>query len=233
MSGLACAANVAQDEGELMSEATITKTEWRITGDHVGSCNCIWACPCQFNGLPTHGNCEALLACHIREGHFGETSLDGVRFAEAFWWPGAVHEGGGTRLLVLDEGTNPDQRAAVTGITSGEQGHPYFEIFASVAPNNPDTVIAPIEIETDRETRHARVDIPGLGGTTVEPIRNPITGDEHRVRIDLPNGFEYKQAEIANAVRWEVNAADPLSLLNENSYTQMFAFDWSSDGGTR
>jgi hypothetical protein len=29
-----------------------------------------------------------------------------------------------------------------------------------------------------------------------EPIRNPITGAEHRARIELPDGFEYAVAEM-------------------------------------
>ena len=31
------------------------------------------------------------------------------------------------------------------------------------------------------------------------PIINPVTGNEHRARIDLPNGFEYLIAEIGSA----------------------------------
>src|SRR5712692_7759672 len=39
----------------------------------------------------------------IREGYYGETRMDGVRFVRAFSWPGAIHEGNGTRLLIVDE----------------------------------------------------------------------------------------------------------------------------------
>ena len=40
--------------------------------------------------------------------------------------------------------------------------------------------------------------MPGLFETTGEPIRNPVTGDEHRARIDLPHGFEYEIAEMGS-----------------------------------
>jgi len=73
------------------------RTSWRVTGVHAGTCNCIWSCPCQFNALPDKGYCEAILAWQINDGHFGETSLDGVRFGFAVHWPGAIHEGNGTR----------------------------------------------------------------------------------------------------------------------------------------
>jgi hypothetical protein len=62
-----------------MSEPT--KTSWRIAGEEVVNCNCSWGCPCQFNALPTTGRCEALLASQISDGYFGNTRLDGVRFA--------------------------------------------------------------------------------------------------------------------------------------------------------
>ena len=31
-----------------------------------------------------------------------------------------------------------------------------------------------------------------------EPIRNPVTGAEHRVRIDFPQSFEFRLAEIGS-----------------------------------
>ena len=64
------------------------QTSWRMKGRHAGSCNCGWACPCQFNDLPDKGNCEALLAWEISVGHFGDVPLDGVRFGFAVHWPG-------------------------------------------------------------------------------------------------------------------------------------------------
>ncbi len=33
--------------------------------------------------------------------------------------------------------------------------------------------------------------------TRSTPIANPVTGEEHRVRVEMPEGFEYRSAEIA------------------------------------
>src|SRR5437764_5894704 len=139
-----------------------TGTEWRIAGEEIGSCNCAWGCPCQFNALPTTGNCEALIAYEIREGHYGDTSMDGVRFAQIVYWPGAIHEGNGTRQLIVDERATEEQRAAIVALVSGSQGGPYFEIFASVLPNEREPVTAPIEFETDRERREASARVGDL-----------------------------------------------------------------------
>src|SRR5207248_2450084 len=100
----------------------------------------------------------------------------------------------------------PEQREALNALNSGTQGHPMFEIFAAVCPNTLETVVAPIKIESDREARTAQIRIPGIGESRIEPIKDPVAGDEYRVRIDLPNGFEYKQAEIGNSVSWMTTA---------------------------
>lgn len=210
-----------------------TKTEWHLTGQEVVSCNCAWGCPCQFNALPTYGFCEALLALDIERGHFGDTKLDGVKYAEIFHWDGPVHEGNGWRRIIHDEGATPEQRAAIEALTDGTQGHPYFEIYSSMAPNAFEPVVAPIELTYDHDKRQARIRIPDLAESDIEPIRNPVTGEEHRARIDLPTGFEYRVAEVANSVHWRTTAGAHLAMEHENSYAQFVRFDWSSDGTTR
>jgi hypothetical protein len=207
-----------------------SRTAWRIEADQVASCNCAWGCPCQFNALPTHGFCEALEASEIVHGYFGETTLDGVRYAQVYHWDGPVHEGNGWRLLILDERSTPAQRAAITALTSGTQGHPVFEILAEMTPNTLEPVVAPIEFAHDYERRQARVRIAALAESDVEPIRNPVTGEEHRARIDLPDGFEFRVAEMGNSVHWRTATGDHLTMEHQNTYAQFTHVDWSSDG---
>jgi hypothetical protein len=202
-------------------------TKWRIAGEEVGSCNCSWGCPCQFNALPTHGRCEAALAWEIREGHYGDTRLDGVRFARIYSWPGAIHEGNGTRVLIIDQKATAGQRDALLALESGTQGGVYFEIFAAVCPNKLEPIFAPITIEADREHRRARVLIPDVLQAQIEPIRNPATGQEYRARIVLPDGFEYKEAEVGNTVSFEVRHTG-LAMRHANTYAQLNEFDWSN-----
>jgi hypothetical protein len=200
---------------------------WRIKGEEAGGCNCAWGCPCQFNALPTTGRCEGLMAVQIAEGQFGETRLDGVRFAAAFSWPGAIHEGNGTYQLILDARMTEAQRQAITAVASGSEGGAVFEIFAGAAPNRSAPLVLPIDIETDRERRTARVTIPGVVEYLAEPIKSPVTGEEHRAQIRLPGGFEYKEAEMGNAVRLKVTAG-PVAFEHQNTYAQFNAFEWSN-----
>jgi hypothetical protein len=99
-----------------------TKIKWRIAGEQVVSCNCSWGCPCQFNALPTTGHCEATGAWQIKEGYFGNIRLDGLRFAGAVWWPGAIHEGNGVWRTIIDEQATNEQREALIALANGQHG---------------------------------------------------------------------------------------------------------------
>lgn len=204
-----------------------TPISWHLAGDEVNGCSCDWGCPCQFNALPTHGYCQALIGFAVREGHYGSTRLDGVRFAVAASWPGAIHQGGGTMQLAFDESTTPAQREALAAIGSGRAGGGGpFPILASVCAELRPPHIAKIDIECDREARTARLHVQGFAQSRVEPIRNPITGAEHRARIVLPHGFEYQEAEMADTVSIELFGELPLDFHHEHSYGQLNAFDW-------
>jgi hypothetical protein len=205
-----------------------TKIKWRITGEEVVNCNCSWGCPCQFNALPTNQDCAALIACQISDGYFGDIRLGGVRFARLHWFPGPVHEGNGVRRTIIDERATKEQREALIALDSGQHGGPYWEIFAALCPNLIEPFFAPITLEVDREKRRATIRIPGTAESEVEPIKNPATGQEHRARIVLPDGFEFKEAEMGNTVHCRVGAGDKLSYEFKNTYAQLNAFDWNN-----
>ncbi len=208
--------------------STSSKVNWRISGEEIGSCNCAWGCPCQFNALPTQGRCEALMGCEIREGYFGDTRLEGVRFARIMWWPGPVHEGNGTRQTIIDEAATPEQRSALAALDRGEQGGRFFEIFAAVCPNVLEPVFTALTLEIDRERRQGKLIIPDIGESRLEPIKNPVTGEEHRARIVLPNGFEFKEAEMANTAYLRVESDSPLVFQHTDTYGALNEFEWSN-----
>jgi hypothetical protein len=204
--------------------------DWHIVGEEVGSCSCDWACPCQFEGDPTHGYCRVVAGMRITEGHFGEVDLSGAKLGLIISFPGPLYEGNGSVQLYNDEASSDAQREAIEKLVSGEHGGAFFEIFAAICPDKREPVVTSIEIDSDRERRVASIRLGDVAATTIEPIKSPATGDEHRVRIDLPNGFEYKQAEVGNTVRASASADDPLSFSFERSYAQLNMFDWSPAG---
>lgn len=198
----------------------MTDRHWTIKAREFTNCNCAYGCPCQFNALPTHGHCQAVVGMEIDRGHHGHTKLDGLRFAGIFSWPGAIHEGKGQVVVIIEERATPAQREALLRILSGldtEPGATIFQVFSTTLEKVHDPVFAPIDFEVDIDARKARLVVPGLIEGRGEPILNSVTGAEHRARIDIPDGFEYSIAEMGRG--WTKTAgAIPLNL--SDSYGQ-------------
>ena len=93
-----------------------------------------------------------------------------------------------------------------------------------------DPIFAPIEFEVDVEARKGRFVVPGVAECTGEPIKNPITGAEHRARIDLPHGFEYEIAEIGSAT---ATTQGNIKLDLKDSYAQFAHLHLNNHGVVR
>lgn len=198
----------------------MTDVRWTLKGREFVHCNCAYGCPCQFNALPTHGDCRAVAAIDIEEGHHGETRLDGLRIAVVLAWPGPIHEGGGEALPIVDERASAEQREALLRIMSGEDtvpGATFFAVFATTYAKVHDPIFAPIDFDVDVDGRQARLVVPGVIEARGEPIRNPVSSEEHRARINLPQGFEYDIAEVGRG--WAETQA-PLSISLADSHAQ-------------
>jgi hypothetical protein len=186
--------------------------DWRIRGPELSTCNCDWGCPCQFNARPTRGNCSAVVAMRIDDGHFGDVRLDGLHWVSVISWPGAIHEGRGTALVVVDERADEAQRTALLTILAGKETDPGATIF-NVLAGTLETMLKPrfepIDFEVDIEARTGQFSVTGLVEAKAEPIRNPVTGEPHQARLTLPAGFEYAEAEFGSST---TRAGDPLAL---------------------
>ena len=208
-------------------------TPWEIEGNSFIACNCAYGCPCQFNALPTNGACEAFGAYQIRKGRFGDLSLDGLRAVNVVAWPGPIHEGKGRWLWIIDERATESQRAALLTIVNGGETDPgatMWNVFASTVETVFDPVSKPIELDIDIDARKGRVLVNKLVGGSGIPIRNPVTGEEHRVRIDMPDGFEYTVAEIGSAT-FRTNG--PIALSHQDCHAQFAHLHLNNHGVVR
>lgn len=195
-------------------------THWTIKGREFTNCNCAYGCPCQFNALPTHGHCQAVVGMQIDEGHHGNTKLDGLKFVGTFSWPGPIHEGKGEAAVIIGEEATAPQREALLRILSGQDTEPgatIFQVFATTFDKMHEPVFARIDFEVDIDARKARVVVPGLVEGRGAPIVNPVTGAEHRARIDIPDGFEYSIAEMGRG--WTITSG-AIKLNLADSYGQ-------------
>ncbi|WP_108257898.1 DUF1326 domain-containing protein [Mangrovicoccus ximenensis] len=174
--------------------------EWEVHGQELANCNCDSGCPCQFMSLPTKGHCEAIAAFRFDSGHYGDVDLGGTVAAMVVQWPGPIHDGNGTMQIIVDEGASPEQRDAIASIMTGgdtAEMATMWWVFSAMAPNKLETLSRPISLEIDMEGRTGRCSVPGVFETSAGPILNPVSGEPHRARINLPQGFEFRVAEIA------------------------------------
>lgn len=179
----------------------MTYVDWRITGPSFTTCNCDWGCPCQFNAHPTQGHCRAAVGMHIDKGHFGDTILDGLCWVVLVAWPGAIHEGNGEAQPIIDKRADEAQRAALLAILSGQETEPgatIFNVFATTYSLVHKPLFLPIGFEADFAAGTGHFYADSILEAAAEPIRNPVTGAEHRPRIVLPDGFEFREAEVVS-----------------------------------
>jgi hypothetical protein len=176
-------------------------SNWRLEGEWMKNCNCAFGCPCDFNALPTHGSCKGMVGMKITKGNFEGIKLDGLIFAATVDFPGALHEGNGKMQPIVDERATAEQRQALFDIMSGKHSAEgtLFHIFSQIVTTVHDPIFAPFEFSFDKNGRIARLVAKGVLETDVEPIKNPVTGSPHRIRVVMPEGFEHREAEVASA----------------------------------
>ncbi len=205
---------------------------WTLRGTEFGNCNCAWGCPCQFNAPSTHGQCQAVVAGEIEQGHFNDTRLDGLRWALLLKWPGEIAEGNGRMQAIIDERASGPQREALRKILHGESTAPgttHFFVYHSTMSQVFAPLFAPIELEIDVPGRRARLRVPNVVEADGMPIVD-ARGNEHQAEIRLPHGFEYTVAQMGSG---RTRATGAIELAHEGSYGQFNLLHMNQDGVIR
>jgi hypothetical protein len=191
-----------------------------MKGTVLVGCNCDYGCPCNFNALPTHGKCEGSWVWHVEEGSYGGADLGGVNFLLAVNWPGAIHEGNGEGVLLVDERAGEAQRGAIHTLVRGEAGGPWG-VLAWTWPTLHGPDYAPFDLELNGI--HSRVRADGYT-LELEPIRNPVSGAEVTPGAVLPQGIVFKQGDFASGKRYRV---EPLGFDYEGRYAAVAPFEYA------
>lgn len=199
-------------------------TPWHITGTWVEACNCDYGCPCNFNGFPTRGNCEGVVAFRTESGRHGDTSLDGVTVVVAAYWPKAIHDGNGKARIYIDDSASKEQIDATVRILTGQEGGMPWEILAPTFSELDGPHVVPITFdENGTRTRIAVGDID----VQLTPFTNPVTGEEHEVRTVLPTGFIFRDGAACTSTRnkFEI-AGQQYDWTGKNAYVSQV--QWSN-----
>lgn len=194
---------------------------WHLTGQVLVACNCDWGCPCNFNAPPTTGKCEGGWTWHVEKGTHGATTLDGLNFSVYVNWPGAIHEGNGEGLILIDERADPAQRAAIQELIGGKVGGPWG-VLGWTWPKVHGPYDVAYDIVFDGVKTRAKC------GNFVEvecgPIRNPVNGSEAYPGVTLPEGIIFKRGDLGATTRFRV--AKGIEYDHSGQYMAVGPFDY-------
>jgi hypothetical protein len=105
-----------------------------------------------------------------------------------------------------------------------------FSVFASTLEQAFDPIFTRIDFDVDVDARRGEIHVAGVFDLTGEPIRNMVTGAEHRARIDLPHGFEYELAEIGSGTS---RSHGNIALDLKGTYAQFARLHMNNKGPIR
>jgi hypothetical protein len=125
--------------------------DWHIKGDGIVWCPCTVPCPCRSNAPASFGHCESTLYLRIRQGHYGNVSLDGLNLVNSGGMCAIAEEH--HSALYFDTSTTPAQQLA------------WEKLFASCSPHGvavfPYVRVLPIHARIT-DDRLFNISIPGI-----------------------------------------------------------------------
>ena len=148
--------------------------DWKLEGAYFETCNCEAACPCNFGGPPTDGECTVLVAWHIDKGAYQNTRLDGLNVCLVAHSPGHMLKTQWRAALYLDDKANGPQESALTDIFSGKAGGLMQQISGFIGEV---AGVRKVPIDFSAQGRHRSVRIGSLAAADVEAIDGGQGGD--------------------------------------------------------
>jgi hypothetical protein len=212
-----------------MSTAT-NIPNWKVSGDFFDVCKCNMPCPCTFAQSPSYGDCDGVLAYHIKNGQYGQTTLSDLNVLGLTYFKGNLWAGE-TKLsigLFFDEKANPQQREALQMIFSGKAGG-FMSELANLIQDVRGTEFAPIRFEVSDDLSSWSAEIPGKITAKAEALSGPMTPPGKRVQTINAPGSEVGPGTTATWGKAITNEVDAMGFKwewNDRS-SKHIPFDWS------
>jgi hypothetical protein len=209
--------------------------EWKASGDWFDVCKCNIPCPCEFAQAPTYGDCDGVMAYHIRNGHYGKTPLDGLNVLVLDSFKGNIWAGDGkTKLnmaIFFDEKANEQQKEALNMIFSGKAGGFMAEI-ANLIGEVRGIEYAPIKFEIADDLSYWSAEIPGKVLAKAEALTGPTTPPGKRVQTINPPGSEVGPGAAGAVATWGTAVADEVDAMGfkwgwNGRSSKHIPFEWS------
>jgi hypothetical protein len=203
---------------------------WKVSGDFFDVCKCNVPCPCTYAQAPSYGDCDGVMAYHVRSGQYGEAPLDGLNVLGLAYFKGNIWAGETKASIGLffDEKANPQQREALQMIFSGKAGG-FMAEFAKLIENVRGIEYAPIRFEVSDDLSRWSAEILGKVVAKAEALSGPMTPPGKRVQTINAPGSETGPGTTTTwgkAITDEVDAMGFKWDWNGKS-SKHIPFDWS------
>ena len=204
--------------------------KWTAQGDWFDTCKCAVPCPCTFAQPPTYGDCDGILAWHIRTGHYGDVQLDGLNVMAVAEFEGNLWEGNTkmTMGLFIDERADERQREALQTVFGGQAGG-WPAVLGQFIGEVRGIEFAPIAFHVDGDLASWRAEIPGKLLSSAEALGGPTTPEGKRVQVHNPGGSEVGPGAIATYGKSTADKAEAFGFAwnREGQSSKHMRFDWS------
>lgn len=193
---------------------------YQLKGQLLGACNCDWGCPCNFEAPPTYVKCHGTYVWHVESGHYDGTALDGSTFCQISAFPGAVHEGNGTTLVLVDERVPAQRRPAIEALLLVI---PPFAVFHDLSPTFLGFRYTPFNLHLDG--LNSSLEVPGILDLRLTPMINPVTGEVELATLEKPTGFTSKVQQLCSTAAHRLTAGD-MAFECPGKYGEFSLFDY-------
>jgi hypothetical protein len=208
-------------------------SSWRVAGDWFDVCRCRVPCGCTFAQAPDEDQCDGILAWHIREGSYGDVSLDDLSIVGVGSFVGNIWTGEAKDSAMgffVDERADEDQRAALQTIWGGEAGG-WPAGFAQLIEEVRGIEYAPIKFEIEGDLASWSVEVPGKAKGSAVALTGPTAPEGARVQVHNPPGAEVGPGQIAT---WGTAEEDEVEAFGfkwswPGRSSKHFPFEWSSE----
>jgi hypothetical protein len=208
---------------------TVDVPKWKLSGDWFDVCKCSIPCPCEFAQTPTFGDCEGVLAYHIRTGNYGDTPLDALNLLSLGSFSGNIWAGETkvTLGIFFDERADKQQREALQMIFSGKAGG-FMAEFTKLVGEIRGIEYAPIKFEIADDLAYWSAEIPGRVVARGEALTGPTTPPGKRVQTLNPPGSEVGPGGPATWGTAITDEADAMGFKwkRKGKSSKHIPFDW-------
>jgi hypothetical protein len=163
---------------------------------------------------PTYGDCDAVLAYHIKNGIYGQTTLDGLNILALGYFKGNIWAGE-TKFdcaFFFDEWADEKQHEALKMIFSGKAGG-FMAEFAELLGEIKGMDYTPIKFEIADDLSYWSAEIPGKVLAKAEALTGPTTPPGKRVQTINPPGSEVGPGTSGAVATWEKAVADKVDTV--------------------